>query len=196
MWQGSASVVLWNWEKCSCCPKVVSTLAMLLPFVLSWRVSQAWVTRQIQLSPGTWSLCTMTSVITVYGNSDCCNNSRMLIGWENEGVLKQMFDYFSDKGGGIVWWKTEHTLGHLPLGSVNPPRTKLDLGYVKDKEIRSSIEPNEHRQVAHEDGEKGNCLALDSNLFMAFPFWAKVVLALTKKQKKSVMYTSMRSGCL
>ena len=41
MWQGSISVVPWNWEKCSCHSKLVSTLPMLLLSVLSWRVSQA-----------------------------------------------------------------------------------------------------------------------------------------------------------
>ena len=41
MWQGSASVVSWNWEKYSCHSKLVSTLSMLLLSVLSWRVSLA-----------------------------------------------------------------------------------------------------------------------------------------------------------
>ena len=42
MWQGSASVVSWNWEKYSCQSKLVSALSMLLLSVLSWRVSQVW----------------------------------------------------------------------------------------------------------------------------------------------------------
>ena len=56
MWQGSASVVSWNWEKYSCHSKLVSTLPMLLLSVLSWRVSWAWNPHQLQLSPGIWSL--------------------------------------------------------------------------------------------------------------------------------------------
>ena len=42
MWQGSALVVSWNWEKYSCHFKLVSTLSMLLLSVLSWRVSRPW----------------------------------------------------------------------------------------------------------------------------------------------------------
>ena len=42
MWQGSASVVSWNWEKYSCHSKLVSTLSVLLLSVLYWRVSRAW----------------------------------------------------------------------------------------------------------------------------------------------------------
>ena len=42
MWQGSASVVSWNWEKYSCHSKLVSTLSLLPLSVLYWRVSQAW----------------------------------------------------------------------------------------------------------------------------------------------------------
>ena len=56
MWQGSASVVSWNWEKYSCHSTLVSTLSMLLLSVLSLRVSQAWNPHQLYLSPGTWSL--------------------------------------------------------------------------------------------------------------------------------------------
>ena len=56
MSQGNAAVVSWNWEKCFCCSKLVSALSMVLSSVLSWRVSQAWNPRQIQLTPGTWSL--------------------------------------------------------------------------------------------------------------------------------------------
>ena len=37
MWQGSALVVSWNWEKYSCHSKLVSTLSMLLKSVLPWR---------------------------------------------------------------------------------------------------------------------------------------------------------------
>ena len=40
----------------SCHSKLVSTFWMLLLSVLSWRVSQAWNLRQLDLSPGTWSL--------------------------------------------------------------------------------------------------------------------------------------------
>ena len=36
MWQGSASVVSWSWEKFSCQSKLVSALSMLLLPVLSW----------------------------------------------------------------------------------------------------------------------------------------------------------------
>ena len=39
MWQGSASTVSWNWEKCSCQSKLVSTWSKLLSSVLFWRVS-------------------------------------------------------------------------------------------------------------------------------------------------------------
>ena len=56
MWPGRASVGSWNWEKCSCSSKLVSTMSMLLSSVLSWRVSLARNPRQLQLSPGTWSL--------------------------------------------------------------------------------------------------------------------------------------------
>ena len=56
MRQGSALVVSWNWQKYFCRSKLVSTVSMLLSSVLSWRVSQAWNPRQIQLSPATWSL--------------------------------------------------------------------------------------------------------------------------------------------
>ena len=42
VWQGSTSVVPWNWEKYSCHSKVVSTLSMLLFSVLSRRVFLAW----------------------------------------------------------------------------------------------------------------------------------------------------------
>ena len=42
MWQGNAPVIFQNWEKCSCRSNLVSTLSVLLLFVLSWRVSQAW----------------------------------------------------------------------------------------------------------------------------------------------------------
>ena len=56
MRQGSASVVSWNWEKCSCHSKLVSTLSILLSSVLFWRVSQAWNPRKIPVSPDTWSL--------------------------------------------------------------------------------------------------------------------------------------------
>ena len=35
MWQGSRSVISWNWENCSCHSKLVSTLSMLLSSVLS-----------------------------------------------------------------------------------------------------------------------------------------------------------------
>ena len=55
MWQGSASVVSWSWEKYSCHSKLILALSMLLLSVLSWRVSQAWNTCQIQVSPGTWA---------------------------------------------------------------------------------------------------------------------------------------------
>ena len=47
MWQGSASVVSWSWEKYSCQSKLVSALSMLLLPVLSWRVSQAWNPHQL-----------------------------------------------------------------------------------------------------------------------------------------------------
>ena len=47
MWQGSASVVSWSWEKYSCQSKLVSTLSMLLLSMLSWRVSQAWNPHQL-----------------------------------------------------------------------------------------------------------------------------------------------------
>ena len=40
--KGSASVISWNCKKCSCRSKTVSTLAMLLSSVLSWRVSHGW----------------------------------------------------------------------------------------------------------------------------------------------------------
>ena len=36
MWQGSASVISLNWEKCPCHSKLISTLSMLLSSVLSW----------------------------------------------------------------------------------------------------------------------------------------------------------------
>ena len=55
IWQGSTWVVSRNWEKCSRRYKLVSTLSRLLSSMLSWRVSQAWNPRRIQLSPGTWS---------------------------------------------------------------------------------------------------------------------------------------------
>ena len=42
IWQGSASIVSWNWEKDSCHSRLVSTLSLLLPYVLSWRVHQAF----------------------------------------------------------------------------------------------------------------------------------------------------------
>ena len=47
MWQGSASVVSWSWERYSCQSKLVSALSMLLLSVLFWRVSQAWNPRQL-----------------------------------------------------------------------------------------------------------------------------------------------------
>ena len=47
MWQGSASVVSWSWEKYSCHSKLVSALSMLLLSVLFWRVSQAWNPHQL-----------------------------------------------------------------------------------------------------------------------------------------------------
>ena len=47
MWQGSGSVVSWNWEKYCCHSKLVSALTMLLLFVLSWRLSQAWNPHQL-----------------------------------------------------------------------------------------------------------------------------------------------------
>ena len=56
MWQGSISVVPWNWEKYFCHSKLVSTLSVLPLSVLSWRVSQAWNPHQVELNPGTWSL--------------------------------------------------------------------------------------------------------------------------------------------
>ena len=40
MWQGSASVVSWSWEKYFCQSKLVSALSMLLLLVLSCRVTQ------------------------------------------------------------------------------------------------------------------------------------------------------------
>ena len=42
IWQGSTSVISWNWEKCSCHSTLVLTLSVLLLFVISWRVSLAW----------------------------------------------------------------------------------------------------------------------------------------------------------
>ena len=56
MWQGWASVVPWNWEKCSCCSKLVPTLSVLPLSALSWRVFQPWSPCQIQQSISTWSL--------------------------------------------------------------------------------------------------------------------------------------------
>ena len=56
MWQGSASVASWSWEKYSCRSKLVSALSMLLLSVLPWRVSQAWSPHQLWLSPGILSL--------------------------------------------------------------------------------------------------------------------------------------------
>ena len=62
MWQESASVASWNWEKyCQC--KLFSTLSMLLLSVLSWGVSQAWNPRQMQLSLGT---CDCLKLLSVY----------------------------------------------------------------------------------------------------------------------------------
>ena len=50
MWQGSTSVIFWNWEKCFCRSKLVSTLWMLLSSVYSGEyfrlgtlVSRNWV---------------------------------------------------------------------------------------------------------------------------------------------------------
>ena len=56
MWQGSALVVSWNWEKYSGHSKLVSTLSMLLLPVLSWRDPQAWNPHQLELSQGARSL--------------------------------------------------------------------------------------------------------------------------------------------
>ena len=56
MWQGSASVVSWNWKKYSCHSKLVSTSSTLLLSVLSWRVFRAWNPHQLCISSGTWSL--------------------------------------------------------------------------------------------------------------------------------------------
>ena len=42
MWEGSASVIFWSWQKYSRQSKLVSALSMLLLSVLSWKVSQAW----------------------------------------------------------------------------------------------------------------------------------------------------------
>ena len=47
MWQASASVVSWSWEKYSCQSKLVSALSMLLLSLLPWRVSQAWNPQQL-----------------------------------------------------------------------------------------------------------------------------------------------------
>ena len=56
VWRGSAVIISWKWEKCSCCSKLVSTFSMLPSSVLSWRVSQAWNPRHIQQSVDTLSL--------------------------------------------------------------------------------------------------------------------------------------------
>ena len=47
MWQRSASVISWSWEKYSCHSKLVSALLMLLLSVLPWRVFQAWNPHQL-----------------------------------------------------------------------------------------------------------------------------------------------------
>ena len=44
---------------------LVSTLSMLLSSVLSWRISQVWSPRQIQLSPGTRT-CDCPELLSLY----------------------------------------------------------------------------------------------------------------------------------
>ena len=50
IWKERAPVGFLNWEKCLCRSKLVSTLSTFLSSLLSWRVSQAWNPRQVQLT--------------------------------------------------------------------------------------------------------------------------------------------------
>ena len=62
-------------RKMRCHSKLVSTLSMLLLFVLTLKVSQAWNPHQIQLSPGTWSFWLSQASVHLLWSLWCCLSS-------------------------------------------------------------------------------------------------------------------------
>ena len=84
MWQRSASVVSWSWEKYPFPSKLVSALSMLLFSVLSWSVSQAWNPHQLWLSPGTWSLWLSQASVHLFWSLCWCHRCCLSSAWSSQ----------------------------------------------------------------------------------------------------------------